>query len=468
MTRISVPVNKSIHHPLRSSTDVRGRLGIIESEPSVQLAHAEQLERDLGLRNAALDVASSYFVIADVRHRERPMVYVNRAYASAHGYEAQELIGRSMSVLLVPEAFTVEMLAQMDAILAAGGQYRAEVQGLRRDGTRFWIGFTTMALRNAQGEISHHVSVGADITARLEAERRRQELQAQLDSEMRERERMAIELRLAQKLESVGRLAAGLAHEINTPIQYVSDSAYFLRSSFEDTLRLLNAHREALGALSGEQAQSARAHISALEGELDYSFLQQEVPRAFERTLEGTHRVADLVRAMKEFAHPDATEHSPAELNDAIETTLIVCRNEYKYVAQVATHFATLPSVVCNVGELNQVILNLIVNAAHAVQDCGKDLEQGRITISTHADDDSVRITVSDNGCGIRSENIDKIFDPFYTTKEIGRGTGQGLAIARTIVVDKHGGDLQVVSEPGVGTTFTIVLPTNGTVKAVA
>lgn len=436
-------------------TEVRRQLAAVEQRLEKECERSETLQRQLSLRNAALDAGSSHFLIVDARVRERTIVYVNRAAARAHGYEPEELIGRSLSLLTLPGLIDVETQASMDAELAAGRQFRAEVEAVRRDGTTFWAGFTSTALRDETGQITHIVTVGADISARLEAESKRKELQEQLMNEMREREQMAIELRLAQKLESVGRLAAGLAHEINTPIQYVSDSVHFLRTGFDDITRLLDACRSALD----RNAHGATSETAEIEREIDYEFLRAEFPRAFERTLDGTTRVADLVRAMKEFAHPDTSEHTPADLNHALQTTLLVCRNEYKYVARVVTDFEELPSVVCNVGELNQVFLNLIVNAAHGIQDSGKDVEQGCIRISTRRVGDSVEIAIADNGCGIAAANLDKIFDPFFTTKEVGRGTGQGLSIARTIVMDKHHGDIRVHSEPQVGTTFTVVLP---------
>jgi two-component system NtrC family sensor kinase len=145
-----------------------------------------------------------------------------------------------------------------------------------------------------------------------------------------------------------------------------------------------------------------------------------------------------------------------------------VARNEYKYSAQVETHLADLPEVICNIGELNQVLLNLIVNAAHAIVESGKDAATGRIVIATERLPDQVRICISDNGCGIPKANLEKIFDPFFTTKEVGRGTGQGLALARSIIVEKHGGHIDVQSEPGVGTTFILSLPVAGLPAQVA
>jgi signal transduction histidine kinase len=327
----------------------------------------------------------------------------------------------------------------------------------------FWMGFSTTPLRNAAGDITHHVTLGADITTRREKDREGRQLQEQLITEMRERERMGIELQLAQKLESVGRLAAGLAHEINTPIQYVGDSVHFLKSAFESLAGLFAAYRAAMTDEADDELLADRiARLRAMEIESDLDFLSQEVPKAFERTLEGIERVTVIVRAMKEFAYPDASEHVAADLNHALQTTLIVARSEYKHVACLETQLGELPAVICNVGELNQVFLNLIINAAHAIEDSGKDASVGRISIMTQAIDDMVHITVRDNGCGIPAANMEKIFDPFSTTKQVGRGTGQGLAIARSIVVDRHGGRLDVSSTPGEGTQFVMVLPVQG------
>jgi two-component system, NtrC family, sensor kinase len=192
------------------------------------------------------------------------------------------------------------------------------------------------------------------------------------------------------------------------------------------------------------------------------------MPKAFARTLEGVERVAAIVRAMKEFAHPDAIEHSSADLNHALETTLTVAHNEYKYSAQIETRLGELPLVPCNVGEMNQVFLNLIVNAAHAIAEAGKTTDTGRITIATATVGNYVEISIEDNGRGIPQEHLEKIFDPFFTTKPVGKGTGQGLAIARSIITEKHGGRIDVHSVVGQGTRFVLRLPIGGrsTVKA--
>lgn len=191
----------------------------------------------------------------------------------------------------------------------------------------------------------------------------------------------------------------------------------------------------------------------------DLVFLRDEIPRAIDRIKQGTQRVATIVRAMKEFAHPDATEMAPADLNRATDTTLLIARSEYKYVATVDLQQEELPAVTCNVGELSQVFLNLPVNAAHALADAGRDARSGRIIIRTRLVEGWAELEFEDNGCGIPEDIMQKIYDPLFTTKEVGRGSGRGLAIARSIVLDKHAGRIGVTSTPRIGTCFTLHLP---------
>lgn len=465
--RTSAPVSLTIAADNAAATRAelsaaRQKLVILQKQLAAATVEKESLRCNLELRNGALDAATSHFLILDARKPGAPIVYVNRALARDHGYEPDELVGKSVGALTL-QYKSEEEREQLRRAIEAGQTVRVEAEAVRRNGSCFWVGFYTAPLRNIAGEITHYVVVGADITARLEAERRKKELQGQLSEEMRERERMAIELQLAHKFQSVGRLAAGLAHEINTPIQYVADSVYFLRSAFEDLAKLFKTCRDAVcSPPAGARDESAVRTIADIETTIDFEFLKLEVPRAFERTLEGANRVASVVRAMKEFAHPDASEHGPADLNRALQTTLEVARSEYKYVATVVTQLDELPSVICNVGELNQVFLNLIVNAAHAIEDAGRDASDGRITITTAVGGDYAEVVIGDNGCGIAEENLDKMFDPFFTTKEVGRGTGQGLVIARSIVIDRHGGDIKVHSELGAGTRFILRLPIAG------
>jgi NO-binding membrane sensor protein with MHYT domain/signal transduction histidine kinase len=273
--------------------------------------------------------------------------------------------------------------------------------------------------------------------------------------------RLGRELQAAQKLESIGRLAAGVAHEINTPVQFVSDNVQFLRTSLPDVAAVIHAYRNLAQAVQSRGDVAGAASLAAeAETAADLDYVMQNAPLAIESSIEGLGRIATIVRSMKEFAHPDQAKKTDADLNQAIRSTLVVAHNEYKYIAEIETHFGDLPPVSCYLGEINQVILNLLVNASHAISDVVKDTGRlGKLTVSTRLDGNEVEIAIGDTGTGIPISARDKIFDPFFTTKEVGKGTGQGLAIARSVIVNKHGGTLRFETECGKGTTFLIRLP---------
>lgn len=280
---------------------------------------------------------------------------------------------------------------------------------------------------------------------------------ATLQSEMQARERLENELRLAQKLEAIGQLAAGVAHEINTPMQYVGDNVEFLTRAFAG----LAAYLEIVGPVVEQSCPETRDAVLAARKRLRLEYLLKESPRALAASRDGIDHVSTIVRAMKSFAHVDHGEMTAGDINRTISDTLIVAQNEYKHLARVETSFGELPPVQCFVGKLNQVFLNLVVNAAHAIADAKRE-GGGVIRIVSRAVDDCVEITIADTGCGIAEEDRQRVFDQFFTTKDVGRGTGQGLALARGIIVDVHGGTIGFDSELGVGTTFTIRLPVAG------
>ncbi len=304
----------------------------------------------------------------------------------------------------------------------------------------------------------------AETKLELRFERRRESLKnvnRQLRNEMDRRTKIELELRQAQKLESVGRLASGIAHEINTPVQFVSDSCSFLQNATSDLMSVIVANRGLRRAVLANEitALDALEQIRTAEAEADVDYLLEHIPQAVDRAMQGLERVSTIIKSMKEFAHP-VQHQAYADINRAITSTINVARNEYKYVADLETHLAELPMVNCHVGELNQVVLNIVVNAAHAIEAVVKDTDRrGKIVVRTTTMDGHAVIEISDDGCGIPATLLDKIFDPFFTTKEIGKGTGQGLAIARSVIVDKHHGKLTVDSEVGRGTTFRIWLP---------
>jgi signal transduction histidine kinase len=265
----------------------------------------------------------------------------------------------------------------------------------------------------------------------------------------------------AQKLESIGELAAGIAHEINTPIQYIGDNIQFLGKSFEDLQRIIDSY-EALrkAAEKGEvRPELLKMTTEALE-DADYEFLTEEIPQAAQEALSGIDAVKKIVLAMKAFSHPGDSKQL-ININELIRNIFTISRNVWKYSAVIDLDLEEdLPPVPALSGELNQVFLNIVVNAVHAIEEAKK--ESGLITLSSRMQNEHVILKISDNGAGIKKENLERVFDPFFTTKEIGVGTGQGLHISRSVIVEKHGGTLEVESNEGVGTTFIIRLPHQG------
>jgi len=286
-----------------------------------------------------------------------------------------------------------------------------------------------------------------------------------------DRKQLESQLAHAQKLESIGQLAAGIAHEINTPIQYVGDNTRFLKDAVAGLLKLAGACDHCVSEYDGHTLpREAIAAVHTALKEVDLEFLKEETPKAIEQSLDGVTRVAAIVRAMKEFSHPGA-ERTATDLNHAIHNTTLVSKNEWKYVADLIEEFdPSLPPVPCIAGEINQVILNLIVNAAHAIEDVVKDRrgEKGTIMIRTRREGDSARIEVHDTGTGIPESARQHVFNLFYTTKEVGRGTGQGLAFAYSSIVQKHRGAIWFETEVGVGTTFIVRLPLSDDVERAA
>ena len=266
----------------------------------------------------------------------------------------------------------------------------------------------------------------------------------------------------AQKMESVGQLAAGIAHEINTPAQFISSNIDFLEESFNDVRSLINAFEKVLHAITCNTtiAEISREAKDLLE-KLDWSYLDKEIPTAILQSKEGMRRITTIVQAMKEFSHPGSKEKSFYKLNKIIETTITVASNEWKYCAEIETHLdPDLPQVYCLADEIGQALLNILINASHAVAETvGDSTAKGKITISTRQDTDHAEVTIEDTGAGIPENIWERIFDPFFTTKSVGKGTGQGLAISHDVITKKHGGAIRFTSEAGKGTTFVLRLP---------
>jgi PAS domain S-box-containing protein len=357
--------------------------------------------------------------------------FANPRAAALFGLQVADVLGRTFAEVL-PQSMRAAAQVDLEAI-ARGDSTRREMRLQRADGSVARLAFSRTALHDEAGAVSGAVAFLVDVT---------------------EQRRVEEELQQTTRLEAVGRLAAGIAHEINTPIQYIGDNTSFLKEAFVGLAAFVDGARP-----RGAGGPASAPDLEQLAEEVDLDYVMQHVPATLQRTLDGVERVATIVRAMKEFARQDDREMVPTDLNRALLVTLEVARNEYKYVADVTTELGPLPLVACHPGEINQVFLNLVVNAGHAIADANRESrKRGEIRIATSIDGEDVIIAISDTGTGVPEEIQSRIFDPFFTTKEVGRGSGQGLAIARSVVT-KHGGQLGFTTVVGQGSTFRVRLP---------
>ncbi len=358
---------------------------------------------------------------------------INSMGIEMFGYSEQMLLEHNIKEL-IPE-FDIKSYVKLDQ------RHNLMLTGVTKERKNLSIEVSVSNMTLTNNEKCFYNCVIRDISKRLELENK---------------------LRQAQKLESVGQLAAGIAHEINTPTQYVSDNTIFLKDAFKSYLLTFDRIKEITYLYNDKDYQS---RVEKIFEDNDLNFLSEEVPLSIDQSLEGLNRISKIVRAMKSFSHSSDSEKQLVDIAEAIESTVIIARNEWRYIAELRTIFdENVPSIPCFRDEFNQVILNIVINAAHAIEEkfnclTTNSTPKGLITISTYSEPDSVVIEIEDNGTGIPDEIKNRIFDPFFTTKEVGKGTGQGLSLAYSVIVDLHKGEINTDTILGGGTKFTLKLP---------
>ena len=387
----------------------------------------DALAHERNVLRIMIDLTPAFIYAKDAHSR---FTACNKLVANRMGVTPEEAIGKT-DFDFFPREMAEKFFADEQALLQSGIPLIdcEELVFDKLSGTNRVIVTSKIPLHDANGNVTGVVGTGFDITERKDAEER---------------------IASSDRLESIGRLAAGVAHEINTPIQYLNDSVSFIREGVGDLLAYIDKLHAAMPPQAAAQSEEHG----------DVKYLRDELPPALSRVAEGLTRIAEIVRSMKHFSHADQREMSQIDLNDSIASTLVIARSEYKDCADLATDYGTLLPITCHGGQINQVVLNLVVNSAHAIADfVKKNGGRGRISIRTSVEDECALITIADTGGGIPESIQARIFDPFFTTKEVGRGTGQGLSIARNAIVKGHGGQLDFVSEIGKGTTFQVRLP---------
>jgi PAS domain S-box-containing protein len=404
----------------------------VRNETETELLHSREL------LDSILDYAPGFIMAVDEHGK---LMFINRVLPQ---HDKKNVIGSDWLLYLPPEQHA-SIQGWFRLALETGAPHTYETNVAGPSGERLW--FTThMSPMRSGGRVVGVVLVAQEIT---------------------ELRRIQLEVVSAQRMAAVGTLAAGIAHEINTPVQFVGDSLDFLREGLHDILTVVD-ELEKVRRLVADDAPSAAvrealALVSEAEARVDLPYLRENVPQAVDRCVDGLGRVSRIVSSMREFAHPASKDEAPADLNRAIANTLTIARSEYIHLAELETDLRELPLVTCHIDQINQVVLNLVVNAAHAMDDVFKSSgSKGHMTVGTRMDGEDVVIRISDTGTGIPESIREHIFEPFFTTKEVGKGTGQGLALAWTLVTEKHGGALWYETALGKGTTFFVRLPRAG------
>lgn len=368
--------------------------------------------------------------------------YVSPASMMLLGFQPDALIGENAFDLCHPDDYAVVRKGFLTALnLGQASTHNHRIR--RRDGTYKWFETTFNVMTT--GEAGQPIEVQAsarDITQRLQLER---------------------DLNQSHKMQAIGVLAAGIAHEINTPIQFIDHNTHFITESVNELLSLVTRCRSLAGSDESQNPADLELLRKALS-DFDVSYYVEQIPEAIKENLDGIGRVSTIVTAMKEFSHSGDQNKDKVrtDLNKGVQNAAILARNEIKYVADIEYNLGNnLPMVTCFADEINQVFLNVLVNAAHAISEkvCTTTGERGTITVSTRTVEDAVEVSITDTGAGIPEEIQDRIFEPFFTTKDVGKGTGMGLSLVHDVIVSKHGGRLTFETDPGVGTSFIMVIP---------
>ncbi|BDW90594.1 two-component system sensor histidine kinase NtrB [Thalassospira tepidiphila] len=371
----------------------------------------------------------------------------NKSAAEILRATGDELLGTSVDVMFIDRKATVRHKLLNRCINISSGVLKydyTETMAQRLDGDSFPMEII-VSPANFASEMSY-LYIFRDITRRKNAE----VAQKKLEEDLRE----------ALKLEAIGHLAGGIAHEINTPSQYIRDNLKFLNDSYGALSRMLGLALQTLWKNRANLPPNTFEDFARQMRDSDLEFLLEEIPHATQQSLDGINQVARIVLSMKEFSHPGGTEKTTTDINRVLSNVIVISRNEWKHNADITEEFdPEIPHIPCHINEVNQVFLNLIVNAAQAIQAAGRKPDEGHITVKTTSLDDSILISISDNGTGIAKENRSKVFNPFFTTKEVGKGTGQGLSITHDIVTVRHGGRIWFETDMGKGTTFRVLLP---------
>ncbi len=385
---------------------------------------------------------------------------VNKKMCEILGFSSDSIVGKKcFECSTNPSCHTP--LCPIERIKKGEDYVEKETIYTKPSGERLWLYKSAVPFKNKSGKLVGVIQTFHDITDRKQVE---EELRNTL-KELKETQAFVVQ---QGKLMAIGQMAAGIAHEMNNPLGFVASNFNTLQDYMKDLFTLFKAYKELTEIIenNSKDPKEKIKEIKQLEEEIDLEFISEDIKSLFKDTNEGIKRLMDIIKSLRDFARIDQVEeYSEYDINEGIKSTLILTKNEYKYYAEVKTELGDVPPIYCHPSKINEVFMNIIVNAAQAIKEQNRE-EKGTIVIKTYQDGNYVYCQISDDGPGIPKEIQDKIFDPFFTTKPPGKGTGLGLNICYDIVVNKHNGQIWVESEPGKGATFFVKLPIRPNLEA--
>lgn len=409
------------------------------------------IQQELKLHDAAMESTSCGISISDARKPDMPLIYVNRAFCEMSGYLEEEVVGKNCRFLQGENRDQKARYIIREA-LDSGNHCQVLIKNFRKDGTFFWNDLIISPIRDKEGQLTHFVGVQNDVTDREEARRETAAKQIELEKTLETLKETQSMLIHSEKMNALGQMVAGVAHEINNPVAFTASNMHALKQMAED---LKGAYEQLITAVDSSGNEDLKATAKKLSQEADVNFISEDLDDLINSSIDGLKRVKGIVGNLRNFSRLDEAEEKVASMKACIESTLEIAGSVVRNHLVIDCQLNDLSPIKCRPSELNQVFLNLIMNAAQAVK------EDGLLEIKGSETTDALILTFTDNGIGMDAATQEKIFNPFFTTKPVGEGTGLGLSIAYKIITDGHNGKITVDSEVGKGTSFTISLPKN-------